>query len=172
MSTVHSIFRLLPVNLRMAKLYINVFRILAFVLAGLALIRPMMDLAAVSSVISLTKDDYAAVQDANKSWAWLDLIRLASFFSIVGLLFIEREHNRVMWPIRGAFTAQLVIVVLYVAFTLPINITTFNWTFFPDSNWAWLRIEWEYAHALSAIIGGISFVLLLLDLVWAKWRRS
>ena len=156
----------------MTKFYVNLLRILTFVLAGLALIRPMMGLVALPSVISLAKDDYAVVQYANQSWAWFDLIRLASFFSIVGLLFFEREHNRVMWPIRGAFIAQLLIILLYVAFTLPINITTFNWTFFPDSNWAWLRIEWEYANALSAIIGGISFVLLLLDLVWAKWRRS
>ena len=156
----------------MTKFYINVLRLLAVVLTGLALIRPMMDLAAVPSVISLPKDDYAAVQYANKAWAWLDLIRLASFFSIVGLLIVEREHNRVIWPIRGAFIAQLCIIILYVAFTLPINITTFHWTFFPESNWVWLRTEWEYAHALSAIIGGICFVLLLLDLVWAKWRRS
>jgi len=164
--------KLLPLHLRMTKFYINLLRLLAFALTALALIKPMMDLAAVSSVISLSRDDYAALQDANRSWAWLELIRLASFFSIVGLLFFEREHNRVMWPIRGAFIAQLCILVLYFAFTLPINITTFNWTFFPDTNWAWLRIEWEYAGALSAIIGGISFVLLLLDLVWAKWRRS
>jgi hypothetical protein len=156
----------------MTRFYINVLRVLAFALAGLALIRPMLDLAVVSSVITLSRDDYAAVQDANRSWAWLDLIRLASFFSIVGLLFFEREHNRVIWPIRSAFIAQLAIIVLYFAFTLPINITTFNWTFLPDTNWGWLRIEWEYANALSAIIGGISFILLLLDLVWAKWRRN
>ena len=154
----------------MTKFYINLLRLLAFVLAGLALIRPMMALAALPSVINLPKDDYAAVQYANKSWAWLEFIRLASFLSIVGLFFFEREHNRVIWPIRGAFIAQWCIIILYVAFTLPINITTFNWTFFPDSNWAWLRIEWEYANGLSAIIGGISFVLVLLDLVWAKWR--
>ena len=154
----------------MTKFYINLLRLLAFVLAGLALIRPMMNLAAIPSVISLPRDDYAAVQYANQSWAWLQFIQLASFLSIVGLLFFEREHNRVFWPISGAFIAQLLIIVLYVFFTLPINITTFNWTFFPDSNWAWLRIEWEYARAVSAIIGGICFVLLLLDLVWAKWR--
>jgi len=156
----------------MTKFYINLLRLLAFVLAGLALIRPMMDLAALPSVISLPQDEYAAVQYANQSWAWLQFIQLASFFSIVGLFFFEREHNRVIWPIGGAFIAQLLILVLYVGFTLPINIATFNWTFFPDSNWVWLRTQWEYAHALSAIIGGISFVLLLLDLVWAKWRRS
>jgi hypothetical protein len=154
----------------MTKFYINALRLLAFVLAGLALIRPMMGLVALPSVITLTKDDYAAVQYANQSWAWLDLIRLASFFSIVGLFPFERENNRVVWPIRSAFIAQLLIIILYVAFTLPINITTFHWTFFPDSNWAWLRIEWEYASALSAIIAAISFILLLLDLVWAKWR--
>jgi hypothetical protein len=148
----------------MTKFYINLLRILAFVLAALALIRPIMNLAALPSVITLPKDDYAAVQYANKPWAWLEFIRLASFFSIVGLLIVEREHKRVMWPIRGAFIAQLCILILYVAFTLPINITTFNWTFFPDSNWAWLRIEWEYAGALSAIIAGISFVLLIVDL--------
>ena len=51
----------------MAKFYINVLRLLAFVLAGLALIRPMMDLAALPWVISLPKDDYAAVQDASRS---------------------------------------------------------------------------------------------------------
>ena len=156
----------------MTKFYINLFRLLTIVLAGLALIRPMMDLAALPSVISLPQDDYAAIQNANQSWAWLQFIQLASFFSIIGLLFFEREHNRVIWPIHGAFIAQLCIIILYVVFTLPINITTFHWTFFPDSKWAWLRVEWEYAHALSAIIAGISFVLLLLDLVWAKWRRS
>ena len=154
----------------MTKFYINLLRILAFALTGLALIRPIMALAALPSVITLAKDDYAAVQYANQSWAWLELIRLASFFSIVGLFFFEREHNRVIWPIRGAFIAQWCIIVLYFAFTLPINIATFNWTFFPDSNWAWLRIEWEYARAVSTFIGGICFVLLFLDLVWAKWR--
>ena len=154
----------------MTRLHINILRLLAFILAGLAVIRPMMDLVALPLVINLTKDDYAAVQYANQSWAWLELIRLASFFSIVGLFFFEREHNQVIWPIRGAFISQLLILILYVAFTLPINITTFHWTFFPDNNWAWLRIEWEYAHAVSAIIGGISFVFLLLDLIWAKWR--
>jgi hypothetical protein len=163
---------LLLVNLHMAKFYVNLLRLLAFVLAGLALIRPMMAFAALPSVIDLPKDDYAAVQSANQWWAWVDLIRLASFFSIVSLFFLEREHSRVIWPIRGAFIAQLLMIVLYVAFTLPINIATFNWTYFPDSNWVWLRTEWEYASGLSAIIGGISFVLLLLDLVWAKWRRS
>lgn len=156
----------------MTRTQINLLRLLAVVFSGVALIRPMMDLEALPSVISLTKDDYAAVQYANQSWAWLQLIHLASFLSIVGLFCFERDHNRVIWPIRGAFIAQLCIIVLYVAFTLPINITTFHWTFFPDNKWAWLRIEWEYAHALSAIIGAISFFLLLLDLVWAKWRRS
>jgi hypothetical protein len=154
----------------MAKFYINLLRLLAVVLAGLALIRPMMDLTALPSVISLPKDEYAAVQYDNRSWAWLEFIRLASLFSIAGLFFVEREHNRVIWPIRGAFIAQWVMIILYVAFALPINITTFNWTFFPDSNWAWLRTEWEYSRALSAIVGVISFVLVLLDLVWAKWR--
>jgi hypothetical protein len=154
----------------MTKYYINLLRLLAFVLAGVVLIRPMIGLVALPSVINLTQDDYAALQYANHSWAWLEFIRLASFFSIVGLLFFEREHNRVFWPIQGAFITQLLIIMLYFAFTLPINVTTSNWTFFPDSNWGWLRIEWEYANAISAVIGGICFVLLLLNLVWAKWR--
>lgn len=152
------------------KLYINLFRVLTVALAGLALVRPMIEFAMVPTVIDLAKDDYAAVQEVNQSLAWLDLLRLASFVSIIVLLFFEREHNRVFWPIRGAFVAQLLIVVLYVAFTLPIDHSTFNWTFFPDSNWSWLRTEWEYSRALSAIIGGICFILLLLDLIWAKWR--
>ena len=53
-------------------------------------------------------------------------------------------------------------------FTIPINVTTFNWTFFPDCNLVWLQTQWEYAHALSAIIGCAAFVLLVLNLVWAK----
>lgn len=152
------------------KFYINIFRLLTVLLAGLALFRPMIEFAMLPTVIDLPKDDYAAVQEVNQSLAWLDVIRLASFISIIVLLFFEREHNRAFWPIRGAFMAQLLIVVLYVAFTIPINRTTFNWAYLPDSNWSWLRTEWEYSHALSAIVGAISFVLLLLDLVWAKWR--
>lgn len=128
----------------MTKFYVNILRLLTFALAGLALIRPMMEFAALPSVIGLPRDDYAAVQYVNQRLAWLELLRLASFLSIIILFFFEREHNRVVWPIRGAFIAQLLLVVLYVAFTLPINHTTFNWTFFPDSNWSWLRTEWEY----------------------------
>jgi len=37
-----------------------------------------------------------------------------------------------------------------------------------QGNWAWLRTEWEYSRGLSAIVGGISFVLLILDLVLGK----
>src|ERR1700743_2392049 len=98
----------------MTKFYINLLRLLAFVLAGLALIRPMMDLAALSSVINLPRDEYAAVQVDNRSWAWLELVRFASFLSIVALFFVEREHSRAMWPIRGAFIAQWVMILLYV----------------------------------------------------------
>ena len=154
----------------MSKFYFNLLRLLAFVVTGLALIRPMMELAALPSVINLPKDDYAAVQSANQAWAWLEFLRLVSFLSIVGLLFLERDRSRTIWPIRGAFIMQLCTIILYVAFTLPINITTFHWTFFPDPNWAWLRVQWEYSRGLSAIFLGISFALLFLDLIWAKWR--
>jgi hypothetical protein len=156
----------------MAQLYRNLLRLLTLALAGLALIRPMMDLAALHSVMTLAKDDYAAVQYARKSWAWFELIQLASFVSILVLMFVERNRNRNLWAIRGAFVMQFLMLALYFTFTLPINITTFHWTFFPDTNWGWLRTQWEYAHAVSAIIGTISFVLVLLDLISAKWSPS
>jgi hypothetical protein len=69
----------------------------------------MMNLAALPSVITLTSEDYAAVQYDNQSWAWLDGIQLASFVSVVVPLFFERGQNQVFWPIRGAFIAQLLI---------------------------------------------------------------
>ena len=54
-------------------------------------------------------------------------------------------------PALTAFLCILGTQVVFWTFTFPANEQTANWTILPD-NWAALRRQWEYSHAVSAIL--------------------
>jgi hypothetical protein len=68
---------------------------------------------------------------------------------------------------RLALTALLCLIggqVIFWALTFPANQATQNWTVFP-SNWADLRVRWEYSHAAGAVLNFAAFIALTLALV-------
>jgi hypothetical protein len=69
---------------------------------------------------------------------------------------------------RLALTALLCLIggqVIFWAFTFQANQATQNWTVFPfPSNWADLRVRWEYSHAAGAVLNLAAFIALTLAL--------
>ena len=53
-------------------------------------------------------------------------------------------------------------LVAFWGFIFPVNQATQNWTMLPD-NWQALRSQWEYAHAVRAILYVLAFGTLLIS---------
>ncbi|MFC4171251.1 hypothetical protein ACFOYU_04125 [Microvirga sp. GCM10011540] len=69
-----------------------------------------------------------------------------------------------------AATAALCFVVFFAIFftwSFPANHATANWTT-PPNNWSELRQEWEYSHAVNAVVILIALLSVTLSVITAK----
>ena len=131
-----------------------IFRFLAVVVTGLALIGPAAHLFSLANKIDLAKDQYFIAQQVYSGWWKVGLLLPAAVVCNTVLAVLARNDRAAM--ILAAFAAGLVLVelIIFAIWTQPANAATNNWTTQPD-NWAALRTQWEYSHAVNA---GIMFV--------------
>jgi hypothetical protein len=69
-----------------------------------------------------------------------------------------------------AWTAALCFVVFFAIFftwTFPANQATANWTILPD-DWSRLRWEWEYLHAVNAVVMLMALCSVMLAVITAR----
>jgi hypothetical protein len=92
-------------------------------------------------------------------------------FVIVGALLstlaLTIKLRRVRPAFRLALTALLCLIggqAIFWAFTFPANQATENWTVLP-ANWAELRMQWEYSHAVGAVLNLAAFIALAIALL-------
>ena len=70
----------------------------------------------------------------------------------------------------AALIAPLLLVgelVVFWSFIFPVNQATENWTMLPD-NWQALRSQWEYSHAVRAILYVLAVGALVMSVL--DWR--
>lgn len=140
---------------------------LAIVLTALALVPVAAHLFAVPNKIDLAQTQYFVVQNIYRGW-WL--FGLAPFGALATnlLLTILMRHQR--GPFRLALAGFLCIaatLAIYFTWTEPANKATNSWTVVPD-NWIALRAQWEYSHAVNAIITFIGLCAVTLSALTAR----
>jgi hypothetical protein len=72
-----------------------------------------------------------------------------------------------VWLSLGALLCIAATLAIFFVWTYPANQATNNWTMVPP-NWDSLRRQWEYSHAVNAMI---TFLALCLATVSAMTRR-
>jgi MFS family permease len=124
---------------------------LAVVLTALALLPGGAHLMALPAKIAMPEQPYFVVQQIYRGWAWTGAVIFLAIFANVLAALLTR-HRRRKWQLFGA-AGLLIAVTLAVFFvwTYPANQATGNWTSAPE-NWEQLRTEWEYSHAVNAMI--------------------
>lgn len=139
---------------------------LALVISALALIPSAAHLAALPNKLLLSPDDYIVVQGIYQGWAVLGFLWPAAAIANLLLAIPVRKQKGPCWLALLAAGCFLLMLVVFFVWTQPANTATQNWTMVPD-NWEALRGEWEYSHALNAVIGFIGFCLVVLSvLIW------
>jgi hypothetical protein len=139
----------------------------AIMLSAIGMSLGMAHFAELPNKIEISAAHYLIVQRNYDNWAVLGLIVPAAFLSVAALVIALRGTGA---PFVLALIALLLLVgelVAFWGFIFPVNQATQNWTMLPDA-WEALRAQWEYAHAVRAILYVLALGALVMSLL--DWR--
>lgn len=134
---------------------------LSLLFTGLILAPGMAHLLEMPHKMELSIDDYKVVQTIYRGWSLLGIIQSGAVISTLILLFYVRQSTTVFRLTLIAFLCLALTLVIFFIYTYPVNAVTHNWTKLPQ-NWMDLRLQWEYAHATSAVLELVAFILLII----------
>jgi hypothetical protein len=141
---------------------LKMLRFLSLLFVALALGPSMAHLLELPNKIGLPAAEYLTVQQIYAGWALLGIVAAGALFSTLALLFVERVHAERIAPTFFALLCIIGAQVVFWTYTYPVNVQTQNWTMLPD-NWEALRAQWEYSHAVGAVLNVLALVALLIQ---------
>jgi amino acid permease len=142
---------------------------LAIMLTAIAMGAGLAHLFELPNKINISAADYLTVQRNYDNWWIVGLSVPLAFISVLGLAISLRGTGT---PFTFALIAVVLLVgemVAFWGFTAPVNRATENWTMLP-SNWEELRDQWEYSHAVRAILYVVAMGMLVMSVL--NWRAS
>jgi hypothetical protein len=131
---------------------LKVIQFLAVVLTALALVPGGAHAFALLNKIDLTAEQYFIVQSIYRGWALLGIVLIGAVLANLALTLMLRRRGGAPFilALLGFCGVALTLVIFFV-WTYPANQATGNWTTVAD-NWQELRRQWEYSHAVNAVI--------------------
>lgn len=148
---------------------VRVAQFAALVGGALALAPSAAHLAALTNKIGLSQPEYFTAQGIYRGWAILGMLWPAAIILNGWLAYLVRAQQGPFWLAVGAASCFVVMLAIFLLWTLPANLATENWTTAP-ANWDTLRRQWEYSHAANAGIAFVAFCLTALSLL--SWRQN
>ena len=132
-------------------LAVTAIRFLAIVTTGLALIAPGAHVFELLRKMALPDAQYHIVQDIYRGWWIVGLLLPAALIANAALAIAVKDDGSARGLAIGAAALLLINLVVFAVWTLPVNRVTSDWTVhLPD--WEALRRQWEYSHAVNAVI--------------------
>lgn len=145
----------------------RVVQFFAIILAALALVPSAAHLAALPNKIGLLQAEYLVAQGIYRGWAILGTLWVAALAANGLLAVIARtQRGPFCFALMAAFCFAIMFAI-FVAWTLPANQATANWTMAPQE-WEILRRQWEYSHAANAVIAFLAVCFTTLSAL--NWR--
>jgi hypothetical protein len=133
-------------------------RLAAIVLTALALMPAGAHLFAMPNKLPMSAEDYFAAQAAYRGWALFAIPLFGAIAANLSLGTALRRRDGRAWPAFAAAALILATLAIFFTWTFPANQATQNWTVIPE-NWETLRRQWEYSHAVNAVLTFLALCL-------------
>jgi hypothetical protein len=146
---------------------LRVVQFFAVVLTALAVVPAGAHLFELPNKIDLPRDAYLVVQGVYAGWALFGIVDLAALVMNVVLAVRLRWQPPAVYFAAVSAVCFVVFFAIFFTWTFPANQATANWTTLPD-NWSGLRQEWEYSHAVNAVVMLIALCSVTLAVITAK----
>jgi hypothetical protein len=129
---------------------------LAIIVTAAAMVPGGAHLFALPNKIRLDAEPYFVTQGIYRGWALFG-IALVSALMLDGALAFALRRRRTAFVLAVIATVAIAMtLVVFFAWTYPANVATQNWTVIP-ADWRDLRTQWEYSHAVNAVIDLVAF---------------
>ncbi len=135
---------------------LKIVHFLALVLTALALAPAGAHLFALPNKIGLGQQPYFIVQGIYRGWALLGVVLIGAVIANLALAILLRGRGASFWFALAAFLLVGATLAIFFTWTHPANEATANWTVAPG-NWTALRAQWEYSHAVNAVLTFLGF---------------
>jgi hypothetical protein len=133
---------------------------LSMACVALALVPAGAHLAELPHKFGLPAHEYLVVQQLYAGWSLFGTVVVGALLSTGVLMVLVRREPRLLAMAALAFLCILATQIVFWVFTQPANRATRNWTVLPE-NWMQLRTQWEYSHAVNAVLNLIALFVLL-----------
>jgi hypothetical protein len=146
---------------------VRLLQFCAIVLTALALVPAGAHFFELPNKIGLDQQAYFTVQAIYRGWALFGIALFGALFANLALtLLLAFRRGAYLLPLL-AFLLVAATFVIFFVWTYPANQATANWTL-PTPNWTTLRLHWEYAHAVNAVLTFVALCLLTWSAVTAR----
>lgn len=139
-------------------------RLAALIFVALALVPAGAHLASLLNKIDRAPEAYMVMQQAYNGWALFGIIIFGALLTTALHTILVRRQRGPFWLSLGSFLLIVATQVIFWTFTYPANAVTSNWTVMPENFEGWRR-QWEYSHAINAVLTFVAFVLLVLSVL-------
>ncbi len=150
---------------------IRILQFIALVLFALALVPAGAHLFAMPHKIHLAQNDYFIVQTIYRGWALFGIVLFGNLAALTALAIVQRGQTTSCALVLAALASQIATLVIFFTFVFPANQATANWTMVP-AGWEQLRLQWEWGHAVDAVISFAGYCALVLSVLLKRTDKG
>jgi hypothetical protein len=146
---------------------LKVAQFLTIVLVALALVPAGAHFFELPNKIGLGQEHYFIVQGIYRGWALFAFVLFPALMASLVLAAILRGQGGAFWLAVLAVLCLVANLVIFFTWTYPANVATNNWTITPV-NWDELRRQWEYSHAVNAVLMFVALCSVVISTLVAR----
>jgi hypothetical protein len=146
---------------------LDTLQLATLLLVALALIPAGAHLFELPSKMTLSRDQYMIVQNIYRGWAAFGIVIVGALALTVAHAVAVRANSAAMMLSLAAAACVAGSLIIFFAFTYPMNVASDNWTVVPVDFEA-ARRQWEYSHAANAMVMGVAFVFTALSILASR----
>src|SRR6516165_3136969 len=142
-------------------------RLLAVISVALCLIPAGAHFFELANKMSLSTAEYMTTQKIYAGWSFFGVVIIAAIvFTLTHTLMVRADRTAFLLSLT-ALVCLGATQVIFWTFTYPMNMATNNWTITPRDFEA-VRRQWEYSHAVNAVLSFVALVTITLSTLTYK----
>ena len=142
-------------------------RLLAVISVVLCLIPAGAHFFELANKMSLSTAEYMTTQKIYSGWSFFGVAIIAAIvFTLVHTLMVRAQRTAFLLSL-SALLLLGVTQGIFWTFTYPMNAVTNNWTI-TTQNFEAARRQWEYSHAVNAVLTFVALVTITLSTLTCK----
>src|SRR5215469_10976427 len=146
-------------------------RLLAVVSVALCLIPAGTHFFELANKMSLSTAEYMTTQKIYAGWSFFGVAIIAAIaFTLTHTVMVRADRTAFLLSLSALLLLGATQVIFWT-FTYPMNVATNNWTITPQDFEA-TRRQWEYSHAVNAVLTFVALVTITLSAsIYKRDRR-